>query len=62
MSNQDNMTAQRTTNSFASRLLAKAISERKKTGEITPEITTADAAKYAVERQEIQEPVAVVKS
>jgi hypothetical protein len=42
---------------FASRLLNKAIQDRK-TGEIKkPELTTAEAQKYAVQAAETKEPV-----
>ena len=42
---------------FASRLLNKAIQERK-TGEIKkPELTTAEAQKFAVQSSENKEPV-----
>lgn len=54
MSN-DNNSGNVTRNSFASRLLNKAINERKKTGEKT--ITTAEAAKYAQEETELSEKV-----
>ena len=46
---------------FASRLLNKAIQERK-TGEIKkPDLTTADAQKYAVQTAETKEPATTVK-
>lgn len=47
---------------FASRLLNKAIQERK-TGEIKkPDLTTADAQKYAVETGQTRQPATTVKS
>lgn len=42
---------------FASRLLNKAIQERK-TGDKKPDLTTANAQRYAVQAVESKEPVA----
>lgn len=49
MSSENNL-GSITRNSFASRLLSKAISERKKTNE--KPMTTAEAAKYAQQEEE----------
>jgi len=59
MSN-DNEQVKSTPNNFASRLLNRAISERKKTGEIT--LTTGEAAQYAVPETETKEVASTVKS
>ena len=61
MSSENNASVGASRN-FASRLLNKAIQERK-TGEIKkPELTTAEAQKFAVETTETKEPATTVKS
>lgn len=48
-----------TRSNFASRLLEKGLSERKKTGEVSiVTLTTADAAQYAVPETEQKEQTA----
>lgn len=58
MSNENDQTITR--NNFASRLLNRAISERKKTGEIS--LTSAEAVQYAVPEEEKKETAATVQS
>ena len=58
MSNENNQGVG-TRSSFASRLLNKAISERKKTSET--QVTTAEAAKFAVEEKEQKETATTIK-
>lgn len=57
MSNDNNVQSGTRTN-FASRLLNKTMSERKKTGEI--DLTTGDAAKFAVAETEKKETATTV--
>lgn len=61
MSTQEtDVKAQRTTSSFASRLLSKQLNERMKTSGQQQKINPADAAKYAVpEKEEAKEKVTV---
>ena len=58
MSNENNQGVG-TRSSFASRLLHKAISERKKTSET--QVTIAEAAKFAFEKKKQKETVPTAK-
>jgi hypothetical protein len=58
MSNENDQTITR--NNFASRLLNRAISERKKTGEIS--LTAVEAVQYAVPEEEKTETAVTVQS